>query len=70
MSPLIDALRAGAGETAAAMAQTIIQKRAEYRVFYGAMTANRRRLDALIAAAATLEDLAAVDLAEGWRLGA
>ncbi|WP_027259057.1 hypothetical protein [Leisingera aquimarina] len=52
------------------MAQTIILKRAEYQVFYSAMTANRRRLDALIAAAATLEDLAAVDLAEGWRLEA
>lgn len=67
-SDLIDVLAAARGLSAADMAQTILRKQAEYRVVYGAMTANLHRLDDLITTAASLEDLAEVDVAEGWVL--
>lgn len=65
-SNLIDALRSATGETATEMAQTILDKRAQYQALYGAATANRRGLDAQITAALTVADLAAIDIEAGW----
>jgi hypothetical protein len=59
---LIDALRAPTGETAQAMAQTIIDKRAMYLVAYGQITSARRGLSAQIEAATTLAELDAIDV--------
>ena len=59
---LIDALRAPTNETAQAMAQRIIDKRAAYLVAYGRITAARRALAAQIEAANTLADLDAIDI--------
>jgi hypothetical protein len=59
---LIDALRAPTGETAQAMAQNIINKRAQYLVAYGQITSARRGLSAQITAATTLAELDAIDI--------
>lgn len=67
---LIDALSAPRGIAALDMANIIMAKRAQYQAVYGAMTANLHRLDALISAAVTVEDLAAIDTSAGWEIPA
>lgn len=65
-SALIDALAAARGVTAEIMAQTVIDKRDQYRALYGAVVARLGVLRGQIAAATTLADLEAIDVEAGW----
>jgi hypothetical protein len=59
---LIDALRAGTGETAEAMAQTIIAKREQFLTLYGQVTNARRVADSAVASATSHDELDQIDL--------
>ncbi|MDO6758531.1 hypothetical protein Q4598_20010 [Phaeobacter inhibens] len=67
---LIETLAAPRGKTPAAMAQTVMTKRAQYQAVYGAMTATLHAHEAAIAAATDLANLNLIDPAQGWQIPA
>jgi hypothetical protein len=66
VTPLIDALSSSRGITKADLASRIITKANAFAVYCGQVVGNRQRLEDLLTAATTLEEVQAVDISAGW----